>query len=212
MLLQRLNGLRRADGRAAQRTLGTAVVLLLACLGALAAGGFGSGALASASPPALPCAGATVEPDGQNSALIERSTLCLMNRLRRADGLRPLHANRVLASVAVGQAIDMVRGNYFGDDSISGASALSRIEASGYLLRASHVRLLTAQNIAWGTGPDATPEGIVNTWMQSAPHRRIILTGAYRDVGVGVAATVPGQPRTSWLGATYAVEFGARLR
>ena len=72
--------------------------------------------------------------------------------------------------------------------------------------------LLTAQNIGFGTGPHATPAGIVNAWMHSPPHRRIMLTGAYRDAGVGSMASVPSGISSSWLGGTYAVEFGMRGR
>ncbi|HXP28535.1 MAG TPA: CAP domain-containing protein [Solirubrobacteraceae bacterium] len=151
-------------------------------------------------------------PNGHNAALIDSATLCLMNELRVEHGLHALHDNDTLASIASGQAGDMVRGGYFGDDSLSGASPTSRIKASGYSLPTSHVRLLTAQNIGWGTGPNATPAGIVKAWMQSPPHRRIILTAAYRDAGVGVSPTVPNGSRSRWLGATYAVEFGARER
>jgi uncharacterized protein YkwD len=135
-----------------------------------------------------------------------------MNRIRRTYRLRPLRRNAALATIATGQARDMVRGDYFGDQSLSGQSPLARIMASRYTLALSHVRLLTAQNIGWGTGPHSTPTGIVNAWMHSPPHRAIILTGAYRDVGVGVAPAIPSQLGSSWSAGTYAVEFGARVR
>ena len=46
--------------------------------------------------------------------------------------------------------------------------------------------------------------------MASPPHRAIILTGDYRDAGVGVH---PGGARRAARrppGATYAIEFGVR--
>jgi uncharacterized protein YkwD len=187
-------------------------MLLRACVCASLLAVLGAGATASADAATPPCAGTHVQPNARNAARVDSATLCLMNELRVAHGLHPLHDNGTLASIATGQAGDMVRGGYFGDDSLSGASPLSRIKASGYSLPTSHVRLLTAQNIGWGTGPNATPAGIVKAWMLSPPHRQIILTAAYRDAGVGVAPTVPSQLRSRWLGATYAVEFGARER
>jgi uncharacterized protein YkwD len=192
--------------RAGART----VPLACSCALLLAALNLTTAALANASTGA--CAGAHSQPNGRNAALIDSATLCLINEQRAAHGLHALHANATLASVASGQAGDMVRGDYFGEDSLSGASAFSRIKASGYYLSASRVRLLTGQNIGWGTGPNATPAGIVGAWMQSPPHRQIILTAAYRDVGAGVSPTVPSQLRSRWLGATYAVEFGALQR
>lgn len=151
-------------------------------------------------------------PNGQNSALIDAATLCLTNQIRAAHGLRPLHRNGALASIATGQARDMVDGNYFGDQSLTGQTPYARVRASSYPLVRGRVRLLTAQNIGWGTGPNATPTGIVQAWMASPPHRAIILTAAYRDVGVGVAPSVPAQFAGDFVGGTYAVEFGARER
>ena len=161
---------------------------------------------------AAPCAGAGSVPNGQNSPLIDAATLCLTNQVRAAHGLRPLRLNGALASIATGQARDMVRGNYFGDESLSGQTPYARVRASSYPLVRGPVRLLTAQNIGWGTGPNATPTGIVEAWMASPPHRAIILTAAYRDVGVGVAPSVPAQFVNGLVGGTYAVEFGARER
>ncbi len=46
---------------------------------------------------------------------------------------------------------------------------------------------LVGEDIAWGTGHYATPEGLVNLWMHSAPHRRIILMRSLHRVGLGVA-------------------------
>jgi uncharacterized protein YkwD len=157
------------------------------------------------------CASTAAMPSARNAALVDTTTLCLMNEIRAANGLRPLRRNGALASIATGQAHDMVRGDYFGDQSLSGQTPLARIMASSYVVP-SPGRMLTAQNIGWGTGSNATPAGIVAAWMASPPHRAIILTAAYRDVGVGVAPSVPAQFGSGWAGGTYAVEFGARSR
>jgi uncharacterized protein YkwD len=158
------------------------------------------------------CRATSAAPSRANVAAIDAATLCLMNQVRSAAGLRPLRLNRALSGIASGQASDMVRGDYFGDQSITGQSPLTRIMTSGYEAHTASVHLLTAQNIGWGTGPNATPAGIVNAWMESPPHRRIILTAAYRDVGVGVAPSVPAKLGAGWPGGTYAVEFVARRR
>jgi uncharacterized protein YkwD len=187
---------------------------LLAFAGALShaarAGAAGAGTTVTGRASSAPCAGADDVPDGHNSALVDSATLCLMNRIRQTFRLHPLRRNASLATIATGQARDMVRGDYFGDQSLSGQTPLARIMASSYTLAPSHVRLLTAQNIGWGTGPNSTPTGIVRAWMHSPPHRAIILTGGYRDVGVGVAAAIPSELGSSWTAGTYAVEFGAR--
>jgi uncharacterized protein YkwD len=196
---------------------------------------------ARASASAGACPGANAVPDGRNAALVDAATLCLMNQLRTARRLPSLRINGALARIASGQANDMVRGHYFADQSLTGQSPrsrviasgqandmvrghyfadqsltgqspLSRVIASGYAAHPASMRLLTAQNIGFGTGPHATPAGIVDAWMHSPPHRRIMLTGAYRDVGVGAVASVPYGIASRWLGGTYAVEFGTRGR
>jgi uncharacterized protein YkwD len=182
------------------------VAALLLCAGASAAQVPGATAASSS----RACRSVRAAPSGGNAAIVDAATVCLMNQLRSAHGLRPLRLNRALTRVATGQASDMVRGDYFSDQSLSGQSPLTRIMATQYMPHAHTARLLTAQNIAWGTGPNATPAGIVQAWMKSPPHREIILTAAYRDVGVGVAPAVPPILGRGWLGATYAVEFGAR--
>jgi uncharacterized protein YkwD len=186
-----------------------ALLVVLLVLAAPAAAG-AKGLLARAS--ATACPGANVVPTGRNAALVDAATLCLMNQLRVAHGMHPLRLNRSLARIASGQASDMVRGHYFADQSLSGQSPLSRIMASGYVAHPVGGRLLTAQNIGFGTGPNATPAGIVHAWMLSPPHREIMLTPAYRDAGVGASPSVPSGIASRWLGGTYAVEFGTRHR
>jgi uncharacterized protein YkwD len=154
------------------------------------------------------CTYANLRPTPTDSARVDASTLCLLNQVRAAYRLLPLRSNRELQAVAGKQATGMVRDNYFGDDSPSGQTPATLIEALPYGAHASS--LATAQNLGWGTRSAATPAGIVTAWMQSPPHREVILTGAYREVGVGVSPAVPSIVGHGERGATYAVEFAAR--
>jgi uncharacterized protein YkwD len=101
-----------------------------------------------------------------------------------------------------------VLGDYFGDDSRSGETPLQRIVATRYLRHTTGVS--TAQNIGWGTDAQATPAAIVAAWMHSPPHREIILTEEFRDIGVGARAAAPPALAAGRPGATYTVEFGTR--
>jgi len=156
----------------------------------------------------LPCQNVNLIPSGSNLASIDSATLCLMNRVRSLRHLAPLRWNPQLQRVATGQAADMVLGDYFGDNSRSGQTPLARILASRYPDGA--VRLYTAQNIGWGTGAGGTPAGMLRAWMLSPPHRKIILTRDFRDVGIGVTPAVPAAIDRGIGGATYTVEFGVR--
>ncbi len=166
-------------------------------------------ALAPAKAKARPyCAYANLRPTAADTALIDAATLCLIDQLRAAYRLQPLRANHELQSVAGEQATGMVREDYFGDDSPTGQTPARLIQALPYGAHAASLE--TAQNLGWGTRSAATPAGIVTAWMLSPPHREVILTGAFRDVGVGVSPAVPSILGHGARGATYAVELAAR--
>ena len=154
------------------------------------------------------CAYANLRPTAADTALVDTATLCLIDRLRAAFRLLPLRSNRELQAVAGEQATGMVRNDYFGDDSPTGETPARLIEALPYGAHASS--LATAQNLGWGTRSAATPAGMVVAWMHSPPHREVILTGAFREIGVGVSPAVPSILAHGQRGATYAVEFAAR--
>ena len=175
---------------------------------------FGSHAIA-ASPDAVAapkgptsCRGTDLAPLPGNSASIASATLCLIDRIRAAWHLGPVRANAALRAVAASQVRSMVRWNYFSDVRPSGLTPMALIAATGYRAHASRVSV--AQNIAWGTGPEATPARIVAAWMASPPHRRVILTRSFRDAGVAAIPAVPSRIGHGSYGATYAIEFGAR--
>jgi uncharacterized protein YkwD len=188
----------------------------LAAAASLCAAIFGSHALAAGTEAAAAttlkrssaCSGADLSPTASNSPAIETATLCLIDRIRAAWHLGPVRANAALRAVATSQVRNMVRWDYFADVRPSGQTPLSLIAATGYRAHASSVSV--AQNIAWGTGLQATPARIVAAWMASPPHRRVILTRSFRDAGVAAVAAVPWRFGHGSYGGTYAIEFGTR--
>lgn len=156
-------------------------------------------------PPA--CRGAATQPVRGNLRAIRRATLCLLNRERTERGLARLRANRPLRRVATRYARSMVRLRFFDHVSPGGSTFVERIERSAYLDPGDRYSL--GENLAWGGGPQATPEQIVRSWMRSPGHRANILNGDFRDIGVGVAL---GVPVAGLDGATYVNEFGRRGR
>ncbi len=67
-----------------------------------------------------PCREANVHPSATNIRAADAATLCLVNRMRLAHGLRPLSPNRELDQVAASQVTSMVRWDYFADDRPTG--------------------------------------------------------------------------------------------
>jgi len=154
------------------------------------------------------CAWANLQPTRTNAARIDAATLCLIDRTRAAHGLPALKANRTLQAVAVSQVKSMVRLNYFADISPSGAAPAGLIAATSY---GRHARSLSvAENIGWGTRPEATPAQMVASWLRSPAHREIILTGEFRDLGVGATDAAPSSLAQGQAGATYALELARR--
>lgn len=142
---------------------------------------------------------------GATVARARDATLCLLNRVRSRHGLRPLRLNHKLARVARLHSRDMVRRRYFDHNSLNGATPFQRIMRTHYVPPNSSWSL--GENIGWGGGGRADPAALVRMWMHSAGHRANILSGSFRDIGIGIA---PGTPTRGGhrRGATYTTDFG----
>jgi len=156
-----------------------------------------------------PCKWENISPDAANLRFVERSTLCLVNRLRAEYGLARVRPNFALTKVARRQARTMVRSDYFGDVGPTGQTPISLVAGTRYSINAAG-GLSVGQNIAWATPDRDTPARIVAAWSASLPHREIMMTGEYRDAGVGVIPYLPGVTHSGPLGGTYVLELGAR--
>lgn len=146
------------------------------------------------------CPGARSAPRADAPAV----TLCLINAERRARGLSPLGAHARLARAARRHSHDMVARSYFSHVSPGGSSLGDRLRRVGYPRGCAWSG---GEALAWGTGSKASPASRVAGWMNSAPHRALLLDQGYRDIGIGVA---DGSPGDHGRGATYTAEFGRR--
>jgi uncharacterized protein YkwD len=115
----------------------------------------------------------------------EKLVIRLVNKARAARGLAPVRANRPLVRAARGHSVEMVHRCYFSHNSYNGTAFSSRLINYGYK-RAGYSSWSVGECIAWGQGLLGTPQAIVNAWMHSPPHRAVILTSRFREVGVGV--------------------------
>src|SRR5215210_519746 len=156
---------------------------------------------------ALPARGALAttrcsDPAGAGGSPV--TVLRLLNAARAGNGVAPLHLDPRLARSARRHSCDMVAHHYFAHDSRSGARFSARIAWTGWMRDRRHWTV--GENLAWGTGPDAAPRAIVVAWLQSPPHRHILLHPTFRVVGLGI---VPGTPGDPWRGRTYTADFGS---
>ena len=149
------------------------------------------------------CRGGELAPASAPRAA-QAAVVCEINRERRARGLRPVGVHPRLTGMARRYARAMVRIGFFSHTSPGGATLLDRVRAAGYGGR----WIAAGEALAWAQGRLATPHAIVRAWMDSPPHRAVLLGRAYRDVGIGVALGSPdGRARRT--SATYAADFGA---
>lgn len=140
-----------------------------------------------------------------NAGKVGRAVLCLVNRERKAAGLRRLKANKRLKKAARRHSKDMVRRGYFSHRSPSGGDMVSRARQSRYITARSSWSL--GENIAWGQAHLSSAKSIVRGWMRSAPHRANILNGSMREAGSGV---VRGTPSRANRGGTFTLLLGRR--
>jgi uncharacterized protein YkwD len=134
-----------------------------------------------------------------------RSALrCLVNVERARHGLPTLHSSARLNVAADQFSADMVARSYFAHVTPDGRSVTDRVRAAGYLGGSNDWAL--GEDIGWGTGSASSPASIFRAFMNSPPHRRVILSREFREIGVGVAPGVPVAGQGS--GSTFVLDFG----
>ena len=109
----------------------------------------------------------------------ESEVVRLVNENRVQNGLKPLTANWELSRVARYKSQDMRDHGYFSHTSPTYGTPFQMIKAFGLSFRTA------GENIAKGY---ATPQAVVNGWMNSSSHRANILNASYTQIGVGYVA------------------------
>lgn len=121
----------------------------------------------------------TIPQQDSTTQEFETQVVRLVNQIRQENGLQPLTANWELSRVARYKSQDMKDNRYFSHTSPTYGSPFQMIKAFGISYRTA------GENIAKGY---ATPQAVVNGWMNSSGHRANILNGSYKQIGVGYVA------------------------
>lgn len=106
----------------------------------------------------------------------EGQVVQLVNQERARNGLSPLTHNWELSRVARYKSMDMRDRGYFSHTSPTYGSPFTMMKNFGINYRAA------GENIASG---QATPQAVVQAWMNSSGHRANILSTNYTEIGVG---------------------------
>jgi uncharacterized protein YkwD len=127
----------------------------------------------------------------------ERVVFRLLNKIRRDHHLPQFTFSSALRASAREHSADMLAHQYFEHNSPT--------ETFDHRIRRHLDSPLVGENIAWGTGRYATPDGLVNLWMHSATHRHIILMRSLHRIGLGVAiGSFEGSPDAAMATADFA--------
>lgn len=106
----------------------------------------------------------------------EQEVIRLVNEIRLENGLKALAYDWELGRVARIKSQDMKDNHYFAHNSPVYGTPFQMIRNFGISFRSA------GENIAKGY---ATPQAVVNAWMNSSGHRANILNPSYTRIGVG---------------------------
>lgn len=109
----------------------------------------------------------------------EQEVIRLVNEIRSANGLKALTYDWELSRVARYKSQDMKDNKYFAHNSPTYGTPFQMMKSFGISYRSA------GENIAKGY---ATPQAVVNAWMNSPGHRANILNAGYTRIGVGYVA------------------------
>src|SRR5919198_2957752 len=131
--------------------------------------------------------------DEQATAMrsLEQGVLGDVNALRRQHGLVPLKISPALGAAARQHSTEMARTGLFTHSSPNGSSFDRRI--ARFFPMAGRHYWSVGENLLWRS-PDVDSAGAVQMWLDSPEHRKILLTGRWREIGISAVhlAAAPG--------------------
>ncbi len=140
---------------------------------------------------------------------LEAGVVREMNRVRATNGLRPLRAAPSLRTAARSHSRAMLDHGFFSHDSADGTAFGDRIKR--YYTNRGWMRWSVGEALLSSQGSVVDARAVVAAWLESPPHRAIILSPTWREVGIG-ALYAPTAPR-EYRGAEAIVvtaDFGLR--
>jgi uncharacterized protein YkwD len=127
----------------------------------------------------------------ERRAALEAAVVHEMNRVRAAKALGQLRAAPSLRLAARSHSQAMLVNGFFSHDSADGTAFSERIRR--YYSNAGYARWSVGEALMASQGRAVDAEAIVAAWLESPPHRAIVLSPRWRDAGIGVlyAPTAP---------------------
>jgi uncharacterized protein YkwD len=103
----------------------------------------------------------------------EASLLKAMNGVRHSYGLPRLRVDYRLVHAARNHSSDMMQRQYFAHGSVLGRVTAARARGPVF-----------GEDLAWASG--LTAQWVVDAWLNSPPHRAVLLRRGFRRVGISI--------------------------
>ena len=122
---------------------------------------------------------------------LQTQVLAAINDLRQSRGLRELQLSGALSLAALGHSQSMAQHGYFSHAGYNGSPFWTRIKPKYRPQPGSYWGV--GENMVWAA-PDLSAHQAIEMWLNSPPHRKNLLTPAWREVGLGAvrALGAPG--------------------
>lgn len=140
----------------------------------------------------------------------EKQVLALVNKQRAKHNLAKLWVNTKLVNAARAHSVEMADKKYFSHSSSNGETWSARIIRHGYT-KTSCSYWKAGENIYYGSGLYSSPSVVVKAWMASKPHRAVILTKIFRNIGIGAAKTDSGYAKCDGTVWFFTLDLGRRI-
>jgi uncharacterized protein YkwD len=157
---------------------------------------------------AVPVSGAGGATSTSRLSGVEAQLVREINEARTAEGLRPLRVSPALQKAAVRHTRAMLQGGFFDHSSADGTSAPDRIARSYPMLPS---RMWSVGETIFSTSRTMTASQTVDAWLESPPHRAVLLSAQWREIGIGVAkAELAGGDFGNLPASVATADFGVR--
>ena len=141
---------------------------------------------------------------------LQAQVLYAINDLRRERGLSGLRLNSALSTTALGHSVSMAQHGFFSHEGWNGSPFWQRLKPKYRPLANSNWAV--GENLVWAS-PGLSAGKVLAMWLSSAPHRRNLLTPAWREIGLGAVRALAAPGVYQGLDATIVTaDFGVRRK
>ncbi len=135
-------------------------------------------------------AGSAAPAGATTTRALERSVVAEVNEVRRSHGLAPVRLQPRLSKAAAAHSRAMARHGFFAHSSRDGTAFWKRIQR--FYPSQPYSYWAVGETLLWSSG-ELDAARAVKMWMNSPPHRKVLLTPRWREIGVS-AVRVSGAP------------------